>query len=102
MNEPEARSLFNEEVNNLLYSGTAKIYMSDFDGSNMRLIYEAPFETIESLYAQGDYVFVRRLRPREAFYSVINTKTGEVINPPMLDIVTPDWYVTTSYVPKGD
>ena len=102
MSEPEARSLFNEELNNLLYSGTAKIYMSDFDGSNMRLIYEAPFETIESLYAQGDYVFVRRLRPREAFYSVINTKTGEVINPPLLDIVTPDWYVTTSYVPKGD
>ena len=98
MSQMEAMTLYNNELNKLLYGGTAQIYMTDFDGSNMRLIYEEENAAIESIYAKNGFVFAIRTKLNEDHSTtrmkcVIDTKTGEIIIPPLLDIVTPDWYV---------
>ena len=64
----------------------------------MRLIYEEENAAIESIYAKNGFVFAIRTKLNEDHSTtrmkcVIDTKTGEIIIPPLLDIVTPDWYV---------
>ncbi len=98
MSRAEAYQIFSEQAKNLLYGGTTQIYMTDFDGSNMRLIYEEENAAIESIYAKNGFVFAIRTKLNEDHSTtrmkcVIDTKTGEIIIPPLLDIVTPDWYV---------
>ena len=105
MGEMAAVSLFGNELRKILYSGTARIYMTDFDGSNMRLIYEEDNAAIESIYAKNGFVFAIRTKLNEdhsttGMKCVIDTKTGEIIIPPLLDIVTPDWYVNDPSVFK--
>ena len=101
MSEYEAGTLFSEELNKLFYGGTSRIYITDFDGSNMRLLYEEENAAIMSTYAQGDFLFVIRQTPKEYLYCAINVKTGELIVPPLLEIVTPEWYVNDPNIFKS-
>ena len=103
MSTEEAYYRFADEQNKILYSGVSQVYMTDFDGENMRLIYEEENAVIRSWYASGDYLFAKRsvLNDKnevETANCVINMKTGEVTVPPLLEIVTPDWYVNDDSV----
>ena len=103
MSTEEAYYRFADEQNKILYSGVSQVYMTDFDGENMRLIYEEENAVIRSWYASGDYLFAKRSilsdnNEVETANCVINMKTGEITVPPLLEIVTPDWYVNDDSV----
>lgn len=98
MSSDEAWNLIEKEQKSTLYNGKSQIYMSNFDGKNMRLIYEEDNAIIRSIYASGDFVFADRntLNPDYTINSgkcVINIKTGKITELPSLEIFVPDWYV---------
>ncbi len=98
MSEAEARELYIDQLQKILYSGTTRIYMADFDGENRRLIFEEENAAIMSTYANGDFIFANRQTLNEDMSvstqkCIINAKNGEIIIPPLLEIVTPDWYI---------
>ena len=94
----EGYEKYDSELNEILFGGTSKVYMCDFDGGNMRVIYEEEHAVIRSWYASGDFLFAERSvlnadGKKEGSDCVINMKTGEITNLPLLDIVVPDWYI---------
>ena len=94
----EGYEKYDSELNEILFGGTSKVYMCDFDGGNMRVIYEEEHAVIRSWYASGDFLFAERSvlnadGKKEVSDCVINMKTGEITNLPLLDIVVPDWYI---------
>lgn len=94
----EAREKYDAELNEILFGGTTRVYMCDFDGENMRVIYEEEHAVIRSWYVSGDFLFAERSvldadGKKKVSDCVINMKTGEITNLPLLDIVVPDWYI---------
>ncbi len=94
----EGYAKFDDELNEILFNGSSKVYMCDFDGENMRLIYEEENAVIRSWYASGNFLFAERSvlgedGKKKTSDCVINMKTDEVTDLPLLDIVIPDWYI---------
>lgn len=97
MTNDEIALLYQDELENALHSGHARVYKCDFDGENMRLIYEEENAVIASVYATEDYLFaIRSKRIDSQTVSencMINLKTGEIKTPPLLEVIVPSWYV---------
>ena len=93
----EIATLYEIELQNSLHSGSARVYKCDFDGENMRLIYEEENALIASIYATEDHLFAMRSKRIDgktvSERCIINLKTGEIKTPPLLEVIVPSWYV---------
>ena len=97
MDKQEIARLFSDKLAEAKHSGPARIYKCDFDGENMRLIYEEENAVITSLYATEEYLFALRSKYIDggsvSGRCIINLKTGEIKKPPLLEVIVPSWYV---------
>lgn len=93
----------NAASNKVLSSGTAQIWQCGYLGEDLHMVYELKNAYIETIAAQGDYVFAyltrydsetgEKLNNASDVRCVINIKTGEITEIPYLDIVVPDEYL---------
>ena len=97
MSFDEINDLINKKLEDALHSQPTKVYKCDFDGENMRLIYEEDNAVIASVYATEEHLFaIRSKRVNGETVSeecIINLKTGEIKTPPLLEVIVPSWYV---------
>lgn len=97
MKTDEIREIYYNALEEALHSGYARVYKCDFDGENMRLIYEEENAYIASIYATEDYLFAMRSKRIDdetvKERCIINLKTGEIKEPPLLEVIVPSWYV---------
>ena len=97
MDKQEIARLFSDKLAEAKHSGPARVYKCDFDGENMRLIYEEEKSLISSIYATEDHLFCIRSKYINGSAvkerSIINLKTGEIKTPPLLEVIVPSWYV---------
>ncbi len=96
MERTEITKLYQGKLKEALLSGPSKIYKCDFNGENMRLIYEEENAAIATFYGTEDYIFCLRSKLIDGNVSkrfcAINLKTGEIKDPPLLEVVVPSWY----------
>lgn len=90
-----------DELNRIMYSGSAQIWKIDLEGSKRELVFEEEHAFIRIFHATGDYAFAvatygdpdndYAVLPREnSGRSVINLNTGEITPIPLLDLVLPE------------
>lgn len=90
----------NAAAKKTLADGTAQIWLCGYMGEDPHVIFELKNAMIETIAAQGDYIFalLNRYDPETGEEisngrAVINIKTGEISEIPYLDIVVPDEYL---------
>ena len=89
---------WSEELNKIMYKGSAQIWSIDLEGKEKKLFFEKEHCFIRIQHASGDYVFaiITYGDPQNDFAmlpeendgrSVINLKTGEITAIPYLEVV---------------
>lgn len=85
-----------DELEKLMFSGTAQIWRSDYEGNNFEIVFEKENSQIDVMFADDKFVFVQYLtEPGALSYNmaraVINLETGEIVQIPYFDLIlSPD------------
>ena len=87
-----------DEMEKIMFSGTAQIWRSDYDGNNMELVFEKENANIDIMFVDDKFAYVcYETDPTSSDYnkgrSVINLETGAITPIPYLEMILPPGYI---------